>query len=72
MEDGSKRKRRGNRKDRLKRDNTEKWKQNIPRKGIARPQSQLHVSVNDLYIPTIILPILLQEQICGPILGIYV
>jgi hypothetical protein len=30
----------------------------------------IHVSVSDLYIPTIVLPILLQE-ICGPILGIY-
>ncbi len=30
----------------------------------------IHVSVSDLYIPTIDLPILLQE-ICGPILGIY-
>jgi hypothetical protein len=28
------------------------------------------VSVSDLYIPTIDLPILLQE-ICGPVLGIY-
>jgi hypothetical protein len=28
------------------------------------------VSVSDLYIPTIGLPILLQE-ICGPILGIF-
>ncbi len=30
----------------------------------------IHVSVSDLYIPTIDLLILLQE-ICGPILGIY-
>ncbi len=30
----------------------------------------IHVSVSDLYIPTIELPILLQE-ICGPILGKY-
>ncbi len=46
---------------------------NIPRKGIARPHSanfHSHVSVLDLCIPTINLPILLQE-ICGPILGIY-
>jgi hypothetical protein len=34
------------------------------------PKFYLHVSVSDLYIPTIGLPILLQE-ICGPILGIY-
>jgi hypothetical protein len=43
---------------------------NIPRKGIARPNFHIHVSVSDLYIPKIDLPILLQE-ICGPILGIY-
>jgi hypothetical protein len=49
-----------------------KLKTNIPRKGIARPKShfRIHVSANDLYIPTIDLPILLQE-ICGPILGIH-
>jgi hypothetical protein len=45
----------------LQRHNTET---NIPRKGIARPQSQfhIHVSVSDLYIPTIGLPILLQKN----------
>jgi hypothetical protein len=32
----------------------------IPRKDIARPQS-IHVSVSDLYIQTIDLPILLHE-----------
>jgi hypothetical protein len=30
------------------------------------PNFHIHVSVSDLYIPTIDLPILLQE-ICGPI-----
>jgi hypothetical protein len=38
---------------------------NIPRKGIARSQSpnfRIHVSVSDLYIPTIGLPILVQEN----------
>jgi hypothetical protein len=30
----------------------------------------IHVSVSDLYIPTVSLPILLEE-ICGPILGKY-
>jgi hypothetical protein len=30
----------------------------------------IHVSVSELYIPTIDLPILVQK-ICGPILGIY-
>ncbi len=34
------------------------------------PNFHFHVSVSDLYIPTIDLPILMQE-ICGPILGIY-
>ncbi len=33
------------------------------------PSFHIHVSVSDLYVPTIDLPILLQE-ICGPILGI--
>jgi hypothetical protein len=48
-----------------------KFETNIPRKGIERPQSQFsHVSVSDLYIFTVVLPILLQE-ICGLILGIY-
>jgi hypothetical protein len=35
------------------------------------PNFHIHVSASDLYIPTIDLPILLQE-ICGPILGIYI
>ncbi len=35
------------------------------------PNFHMHVPVNDLYIPTIDLPILLQE-ICEPILGIYI
>jgi hypothetical protein len=46
--------------------------QKIPQKRncvATVPISTLHVSVSDLYIPTTILPILLQE-ICGPILGI--
>jgi hypothetical protein len=34
------------------------------------PNYHIHVSVSDLYIPTIDLPILLQE-ICGPILELY-
>ncbi len=34
------------------------------------PKLHIHVSVSDLYIPKIDLPILLQE-ICGTILGIY-
>ncbi len=48
-----------------------KFETKTPRKGIARPKSliHIHVSVSALYIPTIDLPILLQEM-CGPILGI--
>ncbi len=45
----------------------------ISRKGIARPQSHFQhscVCMSDLCIPTIDLPILLEE-ICVPILGIY-
>jgi hypothetical protein len=56
-----------------------KFSKNIPKKGIHIPRKELrghsanfhiHVSVSDLYIPTMDLPILLQE-ICGMILGIY-
>ena len=49
-----------------------KFETNIPRKGISGPQSQFphSSSVSDLYIPTIGLPILLEE-LCGPILGLY-
>ena len=41
-----------------------KFEANIPIKGIAPlgPNLHIHVSVNDLYIPTIGLPILLQED----------
>jgi hypothetical protein len=36
------------------------------------PNFHIHVSVSDLYIPTVGLSILLQENtVCGPILGIY-
>ncbi len=40
-----------------------KFETNIPRKEITRfsPNFYIHVSVSDLYIPTIGLPILLQE-----------
>ncbi len=34
------------------------------------PNFHIHVSMSDLYIPTIDMPILLQE-ICGPIMVIY-
>jgi hypothetical protein len=51
-----------------------KFETNIPRKGISGSQSQfhihhIHVSISELYIPTMGLPFLLEE-ICGPILGI--
>ncbi len=49
-----------------------KWKHIFPEKEMRghSPNFHIHVSVSDLYIPTIYLPILLQE-ICGPIPGIY-
>ncbi len=52
--------------------NTENLKHIFPEKELRghSPNFHIHVSVSDLYIPTIDLPILLQE-ICGPILGIY-
>ncbi len=58
----------------LQRTNTENSKQIIPEKELRGHGSNfhIHVSVSDLYIPTIDLPILLQEICgCGPILGIY-
>jgi hypothetical protein len=57
----------------LQRQNTEISKQIFPEKeyrGLS-PNSHIHVSVSDLYIPTIGLPILLEE-ICRPILGLYI
>jgi hypothetical protein len=52
--------------------NTKNSKQKFPEKKLRghSPNFHIHVSVSDLYIPTIDLPILLQE-ICRPILGIY-
>jgi hypothetical protein len=48
---------------------------NISRKGTAlpSPNSYIHVSVSNLYIPTIGLPILLQENMWsrGPMVRIY-
>jgi hypothetical protein len=52
---------------------TENLKQIFPEKeywGIS-PNFHIHVSVSEVYIPTMGLPFLLEE-ICGPILGIYV
>ncbi len=57
----------------LQRTNTKNCKQIFPEKKLPgqSPNFHIHVqSVSDLYIPTIDLPILLQE-ICGPILGIH-
>ncbi len=56
----------------LQKTNTENWKQIFPEKELRghSPNFHIHVSLSDLHIPTIDLPILLQE-ICGPILGIY-
>ncbi len=58
----------------LQRQNTEISKQIFPEKeyrGLTlSPNFHIHASVRDLYIPTIGLPILLEE-ICRPILGLY-
>ncbi len=56
----------------LQRQNTEILKQIFPEKeyqGVS-PNFHIHASVSDLYIPTIGLPILLEE-ICRLILGLY-
>jgi hypothetical protein len=52
--------------------NAENSKQIFPEKELRgySPNFHMHVSVSDLYIPPIDLPILLQE-ICGTILEIY-
>jgi hypothetical protein len=56
----------------LQRQNAEILKQIIPEKefrGLS-PNFYIHVSVSELYIPTMGLPVLLEE-ICRQILGIY-
>ncbi len=54
----------------MQRNNNENSKQIFPEKKLLGQSLNFHIlSVSDLYIPTIDLPILLQE-ICGPILGI--
>ncbi len=60
-------------KDTLQRDNIENLKQIFPEKELhgLSPNFHIHVSVSDLYIPPIGLPILLQDNICVPILVIY-
>jgi len=52
----------------MQRTNTENSKQIFPEKELRghSPNFHIHVSVSDLYIPTMDLSILLQE-ICGPI-----
>ncbi len=56
----------------MQRNDTKNLKQIFPEKELCdhSPKSHIHVSVTDLNIPTIDLPILLQE-ICGPTLGIF-
>ncbi len=57
----------------LQRQNAENLKPIFPEKeyrGLS-PNFHIHVSVSELYIPTMGLPFLLEE-ICGPILGIYI
>jgi hypothetical protein len=56
----------------LQRKNAENLKQIFPEeeyRGLS-PNFHIHVSVSELYIPTMGLPFLLEE-ICGRILGIY-
>jgi hypothetical protein len=52
----------------LQRQNAENLKQIFPEKEYRGPS---HLSVSELHIPTMGLPFLLEE-ICGPILGLYV
>ncbi len=47
------------------------FEKNIPEKAYRGLDFYIHASVSDLYIPTIGLPILLEE-ICRPILGDYI
>jgi hypothetical protein len=55
----------------LQRTNTGNWKQIFPEKKLHghSPNFHIHVSVSNLYIPTIDLPNLFKE-ICGPTLGV--
>jgi hypothetical protein len=57
----------------LQRHNTESSKQIFPDKELRglSPNFDIHVFVSDLFIQTTSLPNLLQENSCGPILGIY-
>jgi hypothetical protein len=53
--------------------NTENSKKIFPEKELRghNPNFHIHVSIGDLYIPTLGLPILLQENMWTAILGIY-
>jgi hypothetical protein len=53
----------------LQRTNTENSKQIFPEKELRghSPNFHIYVSVSDLYIPTIDLPILLQEMLTDPV-----
>jgi hypothetical protein len=57
----------------MQKDNTEESKQIFPEKELhgLSPNFHIHVSVSDLYIFTIGLHILLQENMWNAILGIY-
>jgi hypothetical protein len=56
----------------LQRTNTGNWRQIFPEKELHghSPNFHIHVSMSNLYIPTIDLPNL-PKEICGPTLGIY-
>jgi hypothetical protein len=54
----------------LQRTNAENSKQMFPEKELRGHSPNSNI-LSDFYIPTIDLPILLQENMCGPILGIY-
>ncbi len=58
--------------DSLQRHNTENSKQIFPEKELRglSPDFHIHVSVSDLYIPTMVC-LFCYRKICGPILGIY-
>jgi hypothetical protein len=57
----------------LQRTNTENSKQIFPEKELRghSPNFHIRVSVGNLYIPTIDLPVMVQE-ICGPIQEMYI
>jgi hypothetical protein len=58
----------------LKRHCTEKWKKIFPERKLRglSPNFYIHIYVGDLFIPTIGLPIWLQENTVGrPIVGKY-